>query len=81
MPTSSERKHLPDVLIRVNKQVMLTGCFAQGDELGDVLSDIRITWGEFARRTFLLPEAAQDEIDLAIAAVVDLYCRRMRECG
>ena len=70
--------YLPEVLIRVNKQAVLTACFVQGDDLATVLSDVRITWGAVARRLAILPQADQDEIDLAIAKVGELYCTKMR---
>lgn len=66
--------HLPDVLVRINKQATLTACFVQGDELADIISAVRVAWGEFARRSSILPQADVDEIDLAMARVVELYC-------
>lgn len=75
---ATRKTYLPEVLIRVNMQAVLTARFAQGEELAGVLSDIRITRGELARRVSLLPQSDQDEIDLAIGNVVQLYCDKVR---
>jgi hypothetical protein len=73
--------YLPEVLIRVNKKQVLTSCLVQGDDLAGLISDVRIAWGEFARRngTLSLPDC--DEIDLALANVVTIYCAKMRAAG
>lgn len=74
-------RYLPEVLVRVNKQATLTAMFSQSDNLAGVLSDVRIVFGTCARSEAALTTAVIDEIDVAIAGVVELFCKRMREAG